>query len=114
MSLLDEALEKCTKIESRTVKDGYGGYDEEYYDGIDFMAAIILDNSLQAEIAKKEGVTGVYTITTDKALTLKFHDIIRRESNGMILRVTSNGDDKKTPNSATLNMRQVKAEEWAL
>ncbi len=114
MSLLNEQMETCTLIEIRRVKDGYGGYDEAYYDGIDFKAAIVLDSSLQAEIAKKEGVTGLYTITTDKALTLRFHDLLRRESDGKVFRVTSNGDDKKTPDSATLNMRQVRAEEWSL
>lgn len=114
MSLLSEAMEKCTLIEKRTVADGYGGYTTEYYDGITFDAAIVLDNSTQGRIAMQEGVTAVYTITTTKALNLQFHDIFRRESDKKIFRVKSDGDDKKTPESATLNMRQVSAEEWSL
>lgn len=111
-SLLEQAMEQCTLIEKRTVKDGYGGYTTEYYDGIDFMAAIVLDTSTQAKRAEKEGVTSLYTITTDKTLHLGFHDIIRRDSDGQILRVTS--EDKKTPISASLDMRQVSAERWEL
>lgn len=114
MSLLSEAMEKCTLIEKRTVADDYGGYTTEYYDGITFDAAIVLDNSTQGRIAMQEGVTAVYTITTTKALNLQFHDVFRRESDKKIFRVKSDGDDKKTPESAKLNMRQVSAEEWSL
>jgi hypothetical protein len=38
--------------------------------------------------------------------------VFRRESDGKIFRVTSDGDDKKTPPSAGLDMRQVTAEEF--
>ena len=114
MSLLDEQYEDCTIIEKRMVSDGYGGYIPEYYDGITIKAAIVLDNSTQARIAEQEGVTALYTITTEKALNLQFHDVLRRESDKKIFRVKSDGDDKKTPRSAGLNMRQVSAEEWEL
>ena len=114
MSLLSEALENCIMIDKRTVKDGMGGYITEYVEGVDFEAAIVLDNSIQARIAEKQGVTGLYTITTSKALNLQYHDIFKRVSDGKVFRVTSDGDDKKTPASATLNMRQVSAEEFTL
>lgn len=114
MSLLDEAMEKCIMIDKRTVSDGYGGYTTEWVDGAEFTAAIVLDSSLQAKVAEQQGVTGIYTITTRKALNLQFHDVFRRKSDGKIFRVTSDGDDKHTPASAGLNMRQVSAEEWSL
>ena len=38
--------------------------------------------------------------------------MVRRASDGKIFRVTSDGDDKRTPRSAALNMRNVSAEEW--
>ena len=78
------------------------------------MAAIVLDNSTQAKIAAVQGVTALYTVTTRKNINLQYHDVFRRESDGKIFRVTSDGDDKKTPASASLNMRQVSAEEWKL
>ena len=114
MSLLDEFTEKCTMIEKRRVSDGYGGYTTEYYDGISFKAAIINPNEIQQRVAQVEGVTALYTITTTKDLNLQYHDVLKRESDGKIFRVKSDGDDKKTPKSATLNMRQVSAEEWSL
>ena len=114
MSLLDDFTEECTLIEKRKVPDGYGGYTTEYYDGITFMAAIVNPNNIQERMAEQEGVTALYTITTTKDLNLQYHDVIRRETDKKIFRVTSDGDDKKTPKSATLNMRQVSAEQWSL
>jgi len=114
MSLLSDAMTACTMIDKKTVADGYGGYVIEWTDGAPFDAAIVMDSSMQAKIAEKQGVTSLYTITTTKALNLQYHDVFRREEDGKIFRVTSNGNDKKTPASATLNMRQVSAEEWSL
>lgn len=114
MSLLSEAMESCIMMDKRVIDDGYGGYTTTYAEGVSFNAAIVLDSSLQAKIAEKQGVTGIYTITTPKALNLQFHDVFKRASDGKIFRVTSDGDDKKTPASASLNMRQVSAEEWSL
>lgn len=114
MSLLSEAMTSCKLMNKVTVPDGYGGYSVTYTDGVSFNAAIVIDTSIEAMRAQKEGVTGVYTVTTTKALNLQYHDVFRRERDGKIFRVTSDGDDKFTPESATLNMRQVRAEEWSL
>lgn len=114
MSLLSEAMEKCIMYDKVTRADGYGGYIPTYVDGAEFDAAIVLDSSIEAKIAQAAGVTGLYTVTTVKALNLQYHDIFKRVSDGKVFRVTSDGDDKKTPGSAGLNMRQVSAEEWRL
>ncbi len=114
MSLLDDSMAKCVMIDKRSVSDGYGGTTTEWMDGAEFMAAIRLDSSMQARIAEKQGVTSLYTIITKKNITLEYHDVIRRLSDGKIFRVTSDGDDKHTPKSATLDMREVSAEEWEL
>lgn len=114
MSLLSEAMEQCTMIDRITVDDGYGAFTTSYQDGAGFMCAIVLDNSIEARRAVVEGVTALYTVTTQKSINLQYHDVFRRESDGKIFRVTSDGDDKKTPASAGLNMRQTSAEEWKL
>jgi len=114
MSLLSEAMTGCVMLDKTTSSDGYGGYVISWKDGAEFLAAIVLDSSMQARIAEKQGVTALYTVTTTKALNLQYHDVFRRVEDGKIFRVTSDGDDKKTPASANLNMRQVTAEEWEL
>ncbi len=112
MSLLSEAMENCIMIDKRTTPDGYGGVTSTWVDGAPFNAAIVLDSSMQAKIAEKQGVTALYTVTTKRNINLQFHDVFRRMSDRKIFRVLSNGDDKKTPGSAGLDMRQVAAEEW--
>lgn len=114
MSLLTEAMEKCVFLDKRHTPDGYGGYETTWVEGAGFEAAAVLDNSMQARIAEKQGVAALYTVTTDKAINLQYHEVFKRLSDGKIFRVTSDGDDKYTPASAGLNMRQVSAEEWEL
>ena len=114
MSLLDEYMENCVMIDKTSVSDGRGGFDYAFVEGAEFQAAITLDNSIQAKIAEQQGVTGVYKVTTTKSINLQYHDIFKRVSDGKIFRATSDGDDNKTPVSATLNMRQVSAEEYTL
>lgn len=114
MSLLSEAFEPCVMIDKTTRADGYGGYVTEYVDGAEFECAIVFDTSMEARKAEQAGVSSVYTITTHRNLTLEYHDIIRRLRDSKIFRITSDGDDKYTPKSATLDMRQVTAEEWSL
>ena len=112
--LLQESMENCVMLNKQTAADGYGGYTTTWADGAEFLAAIVLDTSIEAKTAMEQGVTGVYTVTTSRELNLQYHDVFRRVSDGKIFRVKSDGDDKKTPASATLDMRQVSAEEFSL
>lgn len=114
MSLLEEAMTPCTLITESSIQDGYGGRKTGWADNAEFDAAIVFDTSMQARKAEAEGVSSRYTVATERKHVLKFHDVFRRESDGKIFRVTSDGDDKRTPVSASLNMRQVTAEEWRL
>lgn len=114
MSLLDNAMTEFAEIETTVTPDGLGGYTTEYTEGGKFKAAVRFDNSTQGKIAAAQGVTSLYTIITRKDYVLYYHDVIRRLSDGKIFRITSDGDDKATPQSASLNMRSVSAEEWSL
>lgn len=114
MSLLHEAMETCTMLDKTTVSDGRGGFETTWKDGASFKAAVVFDSSMEARRAEAQGVTALYTITTGRTTNLQYHDVLRRESDKKIFRVTSDGDDKHTPASAGIDMRQVTAEEWVL
>lgn len=114
MSLLMEAMETCRIIDKVTSNDGYGGIKTSWIPGASIRAAIVFNTSMQARIADHQGVSDLYTITTNKSVVLQYHDIIKRVSDGKVFRITSDGDDNKTPNSAGLDMRQVTAEQWQL
>lgn len=114
MSLLSAAYTDCMYINRAVVSDGEGGMVTIWTEGAKFRAAVRFDDSMQARTAEAQGVTALYTIVTPKTINLQFHDVIKRIEDGKIFRVTSDGDDNKTPESATLNMREVSAEEWSL
>jgi len=114
MSLLENAYEDFTIINKAIVDDGYGGQETVWTDGATIKGAMVFDNSTQMKVAQAMGVTSAYTLTVKKNIELDYHTVLRRESDGKIFRLTSNSDDKKTPESAALNMRQYSAEEWKL
>lgn len=114
MSLLEEAFEPCKILDKHTAKDGYGGVITTYVEGADIDAAIVYDESLAARTASVQGVKDLYTITTKKSVVLQFHDVIKRVSDGKILQVTTDGKDNHTPESAALNMRVVRAQEFTI
>lgn len=114
MRLYETMMENCMMMDKRSVSDGMGGFTYEWTDGAEFRAAIIKDNSMQAKIAEKDGVTELYTITADKGITLDYHDVFKRVSDGQVFRVTSNVKDSETPNVSSFQFGQVSAEKWVL
>ena len=115
MSLLLEAMTDCVNVRPTRTPDSEGGYITKWTEDKEtFKAAIVFDSSLEARIAEAQGVKSLYTVTTYKEKVLMYHDVIKRLSDGKILQITSDGDDKATPASASLNMRQVTAKEFIL
>lgn len=114
MSLLDDAFETFEILDRTTREDGYGGIITAYVAGAKFQAVAVFNNSTEARVAAVQGAIDRYRITTRKSVILQYHDVIRRLSDSKIFRVTTDGDDVKTPPSASLNMRQVDAQEWKL
>lgn len=114
MTILEQSMVDCVMLDKVSVDDGIGGLKKVYVDGAGFKSAIPLDNSITARIAEKDGVTNLYTVYTRKNINLQKHDVFKRLEDGKIFRVTSDGDDDKTPTGAQLNLRKVSAEEWSL
>ena len=114
MSLLENAYENFTVLNKVVVDDGYGGTEVVWTDGATIKGAIVFDSSTQMKAAQAAGVTSAYTLTVKKSVELDFHTVLRRESDKRLFRLTSNSDDKKTPATANLDMRQYSAEEWQI
>lgn len=115
MSLIEDWQEKCTILDSKKVPDGEGGWTTGWTDGASFMAAIVLDTSTQAVIAERQGIAKIYRVTTPKNAMLRFHDVFRRDSDGQVFRVTSDGKDVQTPEQSEITpFSQATAEPWNL
>lgn len=112
--LITYMMTPCVLMEKKRTPDGEGGFLVQWAEGADFNAVIVHDQTMQARIAEKEGVTSVYTVTTSRGTLLEYHDVFKRVSDGAVFRVTSNGGDKKSPEFGTLDIAQVTAERWEL
>ena len=113
MSLLTQAMEDVVLMEKKREPDGEGGFlPAVWVDGASFKAAITFNSSMEARTAEKQGVTSLYTVTVPLNCKLEYHDSFKRLRDGKVFRVTSDGDDKITPASASFQFAQVTAEEW--
>ena len=92
MSLLEAAMQDFTILNKIKSDDGYGGTVTHWVDGAKIKAAVVFNSSNETKIAQALGVTSNYTI----------------------FRITSDGDDLFSPDTASLDMRNVSAEEWKL
>lgn len=114
MSLFEEALEPFVIMNKIFVPDGYGGRTVTWTEGAEIQGALVFNSSIEAMLAMKQGVTSVYTLVTNRNIELEYHEVLKRVSDGKVIRVTSDGDDLKTPPSASIDMRNVTCEEWKL
>ena len=114
MSLLNQAMTDVVLMDKRREPDGEGGFITDWVESVVFQAAITFDTSMESRIGEKQGVSSRYTVTTGKGAKLSFHDVVKRLSDGKIFRITSDGDDKQTPKSASFQFLQVTAEEYIL
>lgn len=114
MSLIYAAMETSHIMDKTTAPDGYGGVKTTYTEGAQIDVAYSIDSSTESRVAAQQGTDNRYTLYTKKSVLLRFPDIVRRDRDGKTFRVTSDGDDKQTPNSAALNLRSVEAQEWEI
>lgn len=114
MSLLDEAMESFFIMNKISVPDGYGGRIVTWSEGAEIKGALAFNSSIEAQVAMANKTASAYTLVTRKSIMLEYHEVLKRKSDGKILRVTSDGDDLHTPDSASLDMRNVTCEEWKL
>lgn len=101
-------------MDKTTAPDGRGGVKTTYVQGAEIQVAYSFDTSTPARVAAKDGTSDRYTLTTSKAINLEYHTIVKRARDNKVFRVTSDGDDNFTPNTSSLDIRQVEAEEWEI
>ena len=112
--MMQDWVTSCTLPEKTRIPDGEGGWDTSWSDGAKFDAAIAHASSIEARVAESEGMASTFTVWTEKGITLEFHDVFRRDSDGQVFRVTSQGGDEQSPDRATFDLTHVSAERWEL
>jgi len=111
---LEDFFEKLVLLERKVISDGMGGFEETYGDGIQFLGAVNTDSSIEMRLAEQNGLKSVYTVTIDKKLPVKYHDIVKRAKDNKLYRITSDPNDSETPSFSDLNFKQMSAEKWTI
>lgn len=93
--------------------DGLGGQMYTIVEGLSFKGLIILNQSIEGQIAQKQGVTGIYTFAYPKNLKIPPKTILRRIKDGKIFR-TTDLEGNATPDISSLNMRVTRLEDYTL
>ena len=114
MKILNETMEAVTLMMRDSSSDGRGGYQTKgWKEGIGFLAAIVPTASKETVIADKKQVQNRYIVIAQWGALLRYHDVIRRERDGKIFRITSDAIET-TPKSSFLALEKATAEEWSL
>lgn len=114
MSLIEKAMETSHIMDKTTELDEYGSVRTVYKQGAEIKVAYSFNSSTEARIGAQQGANNRFTLMTKRSVLLRFQDVVRRDRDGKTFRVTSDGDDNKTPETAGLNLRAVEAEQWEI
>ena len=112
--LIDCMKVPCVIMVKEQEPDGSGGNKTVWKDGEQITAAIIRDTSTEARIAEAAGTVEMYTVTVSRSVHLKYHDVIKRLSDGKTFRITSDNVESKAPVCTALDIAQSSAEAWRL
>lgn len=106
--LWQDFMVECVRLEKTSTPDGQGGQTTSWKQSEPFEAAIVRDSETVSTVADRAEPFSTFTVTTNT--TLSFHEVIRRESDGLVVRVTSEAIE--TPGMASFEFVQYKAERW--
>lgn len=110
--LIDCMMVPCVRMVPERTPDGSGGHTTTWTEGEQIRAAIIRDTTTEARIAEAAGPVEMYTVTVSRSVHLKFHDVIKRLTDGKTFRITSDNAEMKTPLCTALDIAQSTAEAW--
>lgn len=114
MNLISSFMVECCRMVPDSSSDGEGGEITRYTEGERFIAAVVYDDGVAARIAERQGMSKTFTVTADRNINLRFHDVIKRLTDNKTFRITSDSNDTRTPLCASFSFSVCKAEEWEL
>lgn len=112
--LFEDAKSQFCKIVVTETEDGEGGRTTTYTDGDTISVAAVKTADVEKNIAGHTEVFGKYTLTASRETSLAYLDLIKRVSDGKVFQIVSNGTDKQTPSTASIDIRQWEAVEVRL
>lgn len=116
MNLLESMMSACVMMDRTTVKDGMGGFIYSWVDGAEFKAYVRKESAPEITVAEQTGAKEMFTVVVPMTVTLVYHDVFKRLSDGAIFRLTSNTKDGETSKTASTPVQVARAncERWEL
>lgn len=109
----EDIIGQYVVLNRNITSDGFGGQEYTIVEGLSFEGVLILNTSIEGQIAQKQGVTGIYTFAYPKNLNIPPKTILRRIKDGKIFR-TTDIDGVPTPDMSTLDMKTTRLEDYTL
>ncbi len=118
MRLYERMMDDFVLMERERVPDGEGGSITTWKEGIAIKAALDTGGALGAIAdaikAEKQGNKVTYSVAVNKSVTLEYHDVIKRVSDGRYFRITKPTGDVVSPAMATFDISKAEAESYEL
>ena len=111
--LIFDMMERCCYVNRAIVDDPYGSTTEIWTDGAQFDASIIKNSTTEAQIAAQQGINEMFTVVVKKGTNLQNNDVIKRISDGVKFKITSNTLDSAAPGASSVKIAKVSAERWS-
>lgn len=111
--LLGQFFKPCHLLDETTFTvSGLFGPQKRWVEGAALEAALLKDNSAEVKVAEASGLKELYTVVVYKPVTLKHGDVIRRDADGLTLRITGNTIDWEAPEMSTVQIAKTTAKVW--
>lgn len=115
MSLIENMMEPFAYMDKRRQPDGEGGYIVTWIQSNDTFQAIAKhDTTITARVAEKDGMKSTYDLYTAKTIPLDYGTVVKRLSDGVTFRITSEPEDRRTPAGSDMDLQICTAERWDL
>lgn len=105
--LKDFLTDRCCVLDYVSVPNpnAPGGMKYEWREGAAFVTRLVMNNSSTMQVAYGQGQETSYTLVVEKPIEFTSGQRIKRLSDGLILQLTSNTRDMKTPELASDGMQ---------
>lgn len=114
MTLIERLMVPCHRM-IRTIKDdAFGSHDDDFSQGAPLLAFIRKDGSAEEPVAEKQELSERFTVVTYKTVRLALDDIIRRDGDGQVFRITGTDLDADAPEMSSVPITKVPAERWVI
>lgn len=107
--MIDDLMVDLVIMDKITEEDGMGGFENYWKEGAKFKGAISVDNSMEAQIGGKQGVTSFYTVVVKDNVPLQYQEVFKRIGDGQVFKITTPKEDGKPPKNSVPYI-QYKAE----